>query len=57
MFKRILAGIIACMMIVCARPLGVSAAEDGTTTLRFTAAGGEGSMDDIVVTRETAGST
>lgn len=57
MFKRILAGIIACMMIVCALPLGVSAAEDGTTTLRFTAAGGEGSMDDIVVTRETAGST
>ena len=41
MFKRILAGIIACMMIVCALPLGVSAAEDGTTTLRFTAAGGE----------------
>lgn len=57
MFKRILAGIIACMMIVCALPLGVSAAEDGTTTLRFTAAGGEGSMDDIVVTRETAEST
>ena len=57
MFKRILAGIIACMMIVCALPLGVSAVEDGTTTLRFTAAGGEGSMDDIVVTRETAGST
>lgn len=57
MFKRILAGIIACMMIVCVLPLGVSAAEDGTTTLRFTAAGGEGSMDDIVVTRETAGST
>ncbi|MDY4434988.1 MAG: S-layer homology domain-containing protein [Candidatus Flemingibacterium sp.] len=57
MFKRILAGIIACMMIVCALPLGVSAAEDGTTTLRFTAAGGEGSMDDIVVTRKTAGST
>ena len=57
MFKRILAGIIACMMIVCALPLGVSAAEDDTTTLRFTAAGGEGSMDDIVVTRETAGST
>ncbi|MDD7300882.1 MAG: InlB B-repeat-containing protein, partial [Eubacteriales bacterium] len=57
MFKRILAGIIACMMTVCALPLGVSAAEDGTTTLRFTAAGGEGSMDDIVVTRKTAGST
>lgn len=57
MFKRILAGIIACMMIVCALPLGVSAAEDGTTTLRFTAAGGEGSMDDITVTRETASTT
>ena len=57
MFKRILAGIIACMMIVRALPLGVSAAEDGTTTLRFTAAGGEGSVDDIVVTRDTAGST
>ena len=55
MFKKILSGFIACVMILCALPVGV-AATDNTTTLQFEAGGGEGETFTLVVSRDNAAS-